>query len=246
MVADLGGGTSDFTIVRMSAHGFEPGDVLGVGGVAVAGDAIDGSLVRSAAAPHFGSRSKYRVVMGNNDLEMPLALVELLASPAELTLVDRGRVREQLLSIRAGLSDISDRPKIDRFVALVEDGLGFSLYESVERCKRQLSDGVETQLEVEEPSIAISVPMTRHELNTAATPPVSAISNSLQKTLYDAAVDPRDVEILCFTGGTSRMPLVAQSLQQLVPNATATNTSSFHAVVQGLARKARELESDLA
>ena len=64
LIADLGGGTSDYTLVRMDADGFRPEDVLGIGGVSVAGDAIDGSLVRSEIAPHLGSQAKYRVPLG--------------------------------------------------------------------------------------------------------------------------------------------------------------------------------------
>jgi hypothetical chaperone protein len=131
LIADLGGGTSDFTVVRMRRDGFAQGDVLAVGGVSVAGDAIDGGLVRSVVAPHFGARARYRAPFGANDLDFPHALVELLASPAGLTVTDRAKVLRELETIRSGLVDAVDRERLERFVALVEDGLGFALYESV-------------------------------------------------------------------------------------------------------------------
>jgi hypothetical chaperone protein len=241
VVADLGGGTSDFTVVRMSREGFAPEDVLGVGGVAVAGDAIDGALVRGVVAPHFGSRAKYRVPFGQNLLDMPTALIEILSSPADLTLLDRERIARQLDGIRAGLVDTSERRALDRFVALVEDGLGFALYEAVEGAKRRLSDEAETVLAVDDPSLAFEQPTTRADLDRVATPPAEAIVGALDRTLQDAGIAASDVEILCLTGGTSRMPLVADAILGRLGRASVRTLSSFHSVVHGLAERAREI-----
>ncbi|NUP10974.1 MAG: Hsp70 family protein [Polyangiaceae bacterium] len=241
LVADLGGGTSDFTIVRMKREGFEARDVLAVGGVPVAGDAIDGALVRTAVAPHFGSRARYRMPFGKNELDMPLLLVELLASPADLTVADRGRVLSLLENIRSGLVDREDRPRLERFVALVEDGLGFSLYEAVEATKRRLSDVDETVLDIPEPSLAVNAKATRAELERSSERQVQAIVGSLDKTLEVAGLAPGDVDIVCLTGGTSKMPLVTSAITSRLPNAGVRRMRSFHSVVVGLARRAREL-----
>ncbi len=241
LVADLGGGTSDFTIVRMGRGRFRQEDVLAVGGVATAGDAIDGALVRSTVAPHFGGRARYRVQLGHLDLDMPKQLIEILSSPADLTVIDRGKLLRQLEDIRSGLVDKGDRPKLDRFVALVEDGLGFSLYEAVETAKRQLSDASETLLDVDEPSLAFSEMVTRAALDDVAAKPVAAIIAALDKTLETAGLTPDQIDILCLTGGTSRMPLVAAALAARLPRAETRRLRSFHSVVVGLAHRAREL-----
>ncbi len=241
LVADLGGGTSDFTVVRMRREGFDPDDVLAVGGVAVAGDALDGALGRDVVAPHFGSRATYRVPLGANDLAMPLALVELLASPADLTVVDRGRILSMLESIRSGLRNEADRPRLDRFVALVEDGLGFPLYEAVEAAKRSLSDEAETELVVEDPSIALRERTTRDTFERCAEPSVRAILEALDKTLEVAGISHEGVDIVCLTGGTSRVPVVARALAERLPRASTRRLKSFHSVVSGLARRAREV-----
>lgn len=241
VVADLGGGTSDFTVVRMQRDGFEPKDVLAVGGVSVAGDAMDGALVRSLVAPHFGARARYRVPFGANDLDMPLALVELLSSPADLTVVDRAGSLRQLETIRAGLIDPATRPQLERFIALVEDGLGFPLYEAVEGAKRRLSDADSTVLSVEDPSIALHETATRAGLHQCTTKQVASIVGALDRTLLAAAVAPGDVDIICFTGGTSRVPSVTSAIEARLPRAAIRRLSSFHSVVLGLARRAREV-----
>lgn len=241
LVADLGGGTSDFTVVRMSKHGFAPEDVLAVGGVAVAGDAIDGGLVRSVVAPHFGGRARYRVPFGSNDLDMPRALIELLASPADLTVLDREKVLRELTGIRSGLLDAGDRPRLERFFALVEDGLGFALYEAVEGAKRRLSDADETELVVEEPSLAFSDRATREGLERASERALSAIVSALDKTVEQSGLAPEAIDIVCLTGGTSRMPLAVQALTARLPRAQVRRLKSFHSVALGLARHARSL-----
>lgn len=241
MVADLGAGTSDFTIVRMRREGFSPEDVLAVGGVAVAGDAIDGALVRSVVAPHFGAGALYRVAFGNNDLEMPLSLVTLLASPGDLTVTDRGATLRMLETIRKGLVKKSDAARLDRFVALVEDGLGFNLYESVEAAKRRLSEAEATPLVVDEPSLAFEAEATSQGLKEASVKQVDAILDAMRRTIDTAGIQPGDVDILCLTGGTSRMPLLSAAIESCLPRAATRRLASFHSVVQGLARRAREL-----
>ena len=240
LVADLGGGTSDYTVVRMGAGGFQPEDVRAVGGVAVAGDAIDGALVRGLVAPHFGSRARYRAPFGANDLDMPSALIQILSTPADLTILDRDKIAEQLQRIRAGLIDDEERPGLDRFIALVEDGLGFTLYDAVESAKRRLSQEDRTEIAVEEADIAFRAPATRGDLERVASAPREQIIASLERTLEAAAVRPEEVEILCLTGGTSRMPLIADALSNALPNAAVRRLRSFHSVVNGLAKSARE------
>jgi hypothetical chaperone protein len=238
LVADLGGGTSDFTIVRMDARGFRPEDVLAVGGVSVAGDAIDGAMVRAVVAPQFGALAKYRALFGANILDMPKPLIELLCSPADLTLLDRESTLRSIGDIRAGLVDPNDRPKLDRFITVVEDGVGFTLYDAVEGAKRRLSEAGATEIELDYPSIELNVPATRPVLEDVGAKPIARMLTSLDDVLGHAGIAPEDVEILCLTGGTSRMPLVEASFREKLPNASLRRLKSFHSVVEGLARHA--------
>jgi hypothetical chaperone protein len=114
LVIDLGGGTSDFTLVRMSAAGFRNEDVLAVRGVSTAGDALDGALVRQVVAEELGSKAPYRVAFGSNELTMPNDLVDLLSSPADLTLVDRPKVLRRLRDMQLGLLDRSQEALLEK------------------------------------------------------------------------------------------------------------------------------------
>ena len=242
LVADLGGGTSDYTLVRMQQGGFSPSDVLAVGGVAVAGDVIDGALVRARLAPEFGSTTRYRVPFGHNVLDMPVDLIELLCSPADLTLVDRKTVLRRIADIRAGALDRpSAEPRLERLSVVIDDGVGFTLYEAVEAAKRRLSEAETTTLLFDYPSAELSLEVRRAELEQAATRAIERITSSLDDTLKAGGLSPEQVDILCVTGGTSRMPLVLRAIEERLPRARLRRLKSFHSVVQGLARRAREI-----
>lgn len=242
LVVDLGGGTSDFTLVRMSARGFRPEDVLAVGGVAVAGDAIDGALVRTRVARELGADAPYRVPFGNNVLTMPGDLLDLLCSPADLTLLDRSKVLRRLSEMRRGLLDrATDDEKLERFQVVVEDGVGFELYEAVERAKRALSDAPTAEVALAYPGAELTCAVDGPALALAADKPIERIVQTLDRTLALADVRPEQVEVVCMTGGTARMPLVQRAIAERLARASIRSMRSFHAVVQGLAQRAREI-----
>jgi hypothetical chaperone protein len=226
----------------MRREGFDANDVLAVAGVAVAGDAIDGALVRSRVAPEFGSRTRYRAPFGKNVLEMPVQLVDLLCSPADLTLVDRNAVLRRIADIRAGaLEPAVAAPRLDRLHVVIDDGVGFTLYDTVEAAKRRLSDADATRLRFDYPGADFDVAVTRSELEVSSRRAMQHIARALDETLAAGKTRPQDVDILCLTGGTSRMPLVERTLSARLPRARVRRLRSFHSVVQGLAHHARQV-----
>jgi hypothetical chaperone protein len=241
LVADLGGGTSDFTLVRMSAQQFRREDVLAVGGVSIAGDAMDGALVRAAVAPALGSQAQYRVPFGANVLPMPSDLIEMLCSPADLTLVDRNTVLRRLRDIQTGALDAQDKHKLEKFAVIVEDGVGFDLYEAVERAKRALSDAAEATIQLDYPSAELSRLVGEGELREVTAKPLARVLAALDQTLERGGLTHADVDIVSLTGGTSCMPSVEAAIRERLPRASVHRLRSLHSVVQGLARHAHTL-----
>src|SRR6185436_17457438 len=96
----------------MKRQGFSPSDVLALGGVSVAGDALDGSLMRHRIARHFGSEVTYRVPLGANTLTMPKAIREKLCSPADMTVLAHRDVLAFLRDVRAWSLGPEDRRRM--------------------------------------------------------------------------------------------------------------------------------------
>jgi hypothetical chaperone protein len=239
LVGDFGGGTSDYSLVRMGDRGFALENVLATHGVSVAGDALDGSLMRSRLARHFGAEVRYRVPMGDNILSMPRPLMEKLCSPAEMSLLGQRDAQAFLQDVRGWSLGAEDRRHIDQLLTLVEDTLGFVVFEAVEQAKKQLSSEQRTLLSFHVPGIDIDQELTREELESGARRELGAIVTALDETLARAGVTADAVDVVCLTGGSARVPRVRQALMERFGSERLHSLSGLHAVVDGLARQAR-------
>ena len=238
VVLDLGGGTSDFTVARL---GSGRADVLSVGGVAVAGDALDGSLMRSSIAPYFGANVRYRRQFGENVLGFPRPLLEKLCSPAELCLLDRRDTLGFLREIRSSSLGDADRLCMDRLLCLVEDRLGFRLFESIDATKRALSDDEVAPFRFDYPSIDLNFPVESRGFEAAVAPVLERILSRLDETLTAAGISAPDVDRVYCTGGTARVPAFLRAVSARFGPDKVRQVSTFHAVIQGLAERARSL-----
>ncbi|HTA90198.1 MAG TPA: Hsp70 family protein [Polyangiaceae bacterium] len=239
LVADFGGGTSDFTVARLDPTRQSSLEVLAIGGVAQAGDAFDGSLMRHGIAEHFGSRVRYQVPFGSNWLEMPAPLMERLCSPAEICLLARRDVLDFLRGVRSGSAKDDDKRRVDQLTTLIEDGLGFQLFEAIEQEKRELSAQAAATFHFEYPGIDIQESFTRERFEQASARVSSAILNRLDEVLERAGLSPSDIERVCSTGGTAKVPIINRGLEARFGAHKLQALSSFHAVIQGLAERAR-------
>jgi hypothetical chaperone protein len=236
LVCDLGGGTSDFTVARLS--GGELKEVLAVGGVPVAGDAFDGSLMRKKIASHFGSDVTYMVPFGSNVLSMPVPLMERLCSPAELCLLERKDVMRFLRDIKSGSVGSDDKDRMDQLLTLIEDSLGFQVFEAIEDTKRALSSSAQATFRFEYPGIDVTETITRAQFESFAEATTARILTALEATLASAGINAKQIDIVCATGGTTRVPAIENALVARFGKDKLHRLSSFHSVIQGLAERA--------
>lgn len=243
MIADLGGGTSDFSLIRMSRDGYRDEDVLGTGGVSVAGDALDGALMQHHIARHFGAEARYRAPFGKNELTMPLSLVHKLYSSVDMSLLSQREVLEFLRRVRDFSVSEPDRAAVDRLLVAAEDALGFHVYEAIELVKRELAEPnhpSSATFQFDYPDVAITEPVSAEQFEKSTRRAIDAIVGAVEGVLERARVSPAEVDVLCCTGGTAKVHLIAGRLRALFPNADLHSLSSFRAVVDGLARRAQQ------
>jgi hypothetical chaperone protein len=245
LVADFGGGTSDFTVMRVGPRRFQPSDVLAIGGVAIAGDALDASIMRHHVARHFGAEVVYKVPFGSNVLRMPKPIMEHLCSPANLSVLRRQDVAEFLRNVRSWSVGPFDREKLDQLGVLVDDALGFSVFEVIEHAKRRLSEvhfaEVAFTYPSQTPSIDLRERVTRAQFEAASERETSAILRCLDETLAAAGVAAGEVEDVCCTGGTARVPRIDAEMRRRFGDGRVREFKSFTSVALGLAVHARSL-----
>jgi hypothetical chaperone protein len=242
LIGDFGGGTSDFTVLRIGPREIGRGDVLAVGGVAVAGDALDASLMRTHVARNFGAEVRYRAPFGNNVLRMPQGIVQYLCSPAHLSMLQRRDVATFLADVRRWSLGDEDRRRIDQLTTLVDDTQGFQLFEAIERAKRELSSRQEAEIVFSHPGIEVREPVTRAAFEDASRRELDAILRCLEATVRSAGVALEEVGVVCCTGGTAKVPRLAAEIRSRLPSARMEQFKGFHSVVEGLAREAQALE----
>jgi hypothetical chaperone protein len=240
LVADFGGGTSDYTVARLRPDEDEV-DVLAVGGVSVAGDAFDGAIMRHKVSRHFGADVKYKVPFGSNVLSMPRPLMDSLCSPAETCLLAQRDIMQFLRDIKSGSLGPDDKQHIDQLLCLVEDSLGFQLFETIEHAKRELSDRDHTNLVFDYPGIEIEQPIAQGEFQTFSAPQTDAILTSLDRTLASSGITPHGIDLVCCTGGTARVAALAAGIQSRFGAEKLVRLRSLHSVIQGLGQRARAL-----
>ena len=239
LVADFGGGTSDFSVVRMGPEPFSKSDVLAIGGVRVAGDALEGAMMRENLSHHFGAAVRYRVPMGKNTLTMPKPVRELLCSPAEMSLLQRRDLHAFLRNVRGWSLAEEDREAMDRLLAVAEDSLGFQLFEAIEETKRALSSRSSALFHFDYPGAEVQQEVGRVEFERACQGEVDMIVAALDDTLLRAGVEPGEIELVCLTGGTARVPRISQALGTRFASERLLPLRSLHAVSEGLGHHAR-------
>lgn len=241
LIADFGGGTSDFTVVRMRRDAWDPSDVLSIGGLSVAGDALDGSLMRVQVAKHFGADVTYTVPMGNNVMRMPPSLMEKLCSPADLSVLREKDAATFLRNVQRWSLGEDDRRTIEQLFTLVEDAMGFAVFEEIEKAKRVLSGADHAEFRFEYPTIDIQDRIERSTFEAGASRPLGNILSVLDDVIERAGLTHADIELVCCTGGTARVPKLAEAITERFGRERMHSLSSLHSVIGGLAERAQAL-----
>jgi len=240
LVGDFGGGTSDFTVLQLHAGRFKPEDVLAIGGVAVAGDAFDAAIMRKHVGRHFGTEVKYRVPFGTNVLTMPPALMEKICTPADASLLQTPDAMTFLRNVKNWSLGADDERVVEQLLTFVEDRLGFQVFEAIEQTKRALSEKPQAVFQYRYPTVEIDEPIAREAFEQSSARATEAIVRELDATLARAQLTAADVDVVCCTGGTARLPAVEAALAARFGTAKLTQFQHFHSVIRGLSEHARD------
>lgn len=241
LVVDLGGGTSDFTVIRIHPARHGEDDVLSVGGVSVAGDALDGCLMGGKIAPHFGSEVKYRLPMSRNVLTMPLSLKFRLMSPADITLMSRSDIMHFLQEVRRCAVGSGDRRRLDQLFHLIAENLGFALFEEIESWKKRVCMEGDAAFEFFRDEIEIKETLSYREFTDYGRERIEEIFATLDEVMKSAQVERSRIDLICCTGGTSKIPAIRDGLAERFGEEKIQTFKNFHSVIGGLVARVLEV-----
>ena len=241
LIADFGGGTSDFTLMKIHQGQYSQDDILGLSGIFSAGDALDGVMMRDFISPHFGAKFEYKIPGGNNILKFPKNLLTKICSPAHITHLREKDTWEFLQHIeKFALSD-SDSRNIQQLFTLVECQLGFPLFHEIEKTKIRLGKNTESNFEYNFPGINILQAVSQTGYNASVSGSVEEIMATMMDVFTQSGLTPAHVDEVILTGGTSQFPLIQSNLENIFGKKKLYEHNIYQSVVNGLAQYARKL-----
>lgn len=242
LIADFGGGTSDFTLMKVHSNAYSKDDILGLSGVFKAGDALDGAMMKDFIAPHFGSRFEYKIPGGNNILTFPRQLLTKICSPAHITHLRERDTWEYLQHIQKFALSEEGTKQMHQLFTLVECQLGFPLFDEIEKTKVRLGSMPETSFKYNYPGISINQLITGPTYRESITPTVDDIMASMMEVFKQSGLKTSDVSQVCLTGGTSQLPLIREKLAETFGKEKLIEYNIYQSVVNGLAQFAKRLK----
>ncbi len=231
LIADIGGGTSDFSLVRLSPARAKKterrDDILANGGVHIGGTDFDKYLSLSSVMPLLGYGSRLR-----NNSEVPSSYFFNLATWHTINQAYTKKMWTQLSDL---LRDSAEQEKLGRLQRLIDERAGHWLAMKVEEGKIALSDSVKVQLELDRLAPAVSLELDRAQFDASIDHLVGSVESTVLKLLADAGVAPADVDTVFFTGGSSGVRMLRERIGALVPAARKVEGDLFGSIGAGLA-----------
>ena len=231
LIVDLGGGTSDFVVVRLSPerarHADRSQDILARTGVHIGGTDFDRHLSIAQVMPHLG----YHTQLGPSRLPMPSHIYHDLATWHLIPMV---YTPGNLNYLRQILSTAAEPHLIERLIEVLVDRKGHHIVAEVEAAKIALSDADEVTLKIplRDP---IETPVTLRDLDQVVHEDALRIVHAIEICLQAADVKGSDIQSVFLTGGSTAIAEVRRQILALLPNARPITGDLFGSVGLGLA-----------
>ncbi|MGN6158261.1 MAG: Hsp70 family protein [Devosia sp.] len=232
LVVDLGGGTSDFSVVRVSpqraAASDRQSDILSTAGVHVGGTDFDRLLSLKSVMPALG----YQTPTADGKRPLPSAPYVDLATWHRINQLYDPAILRQL---RHTEREARDPDKVEKFISIVAHREGHRLAGAVEAAKIALTSEARTTMLFDGEEVGLEVPITRDQLATAITGAVDRIEDKLREVVAVAGLTANRIDTLVLTGGSTQIPAIMQRLRANFPDAGFVETDAFGSVGLGLA-----------
>ncbi len=240
LVADIGGGTSDFSIVRVgprrAARLERKDDILANHGVHIAGTDFDRRVELAAILPEFGYGGFGPGIAGAVPREVPSGVYFDLATWHLINTVYNPQRVAELRSMRGFYAEIRHH---DRLMTVVDERLGHELAARAEAAKIAVAEGGATRIDLSHVEPALAVTLGEREAVDALESDIERIVGAARETARQAGLAPAAIDALYFTGGSTGLRLLAQRIAAAFPAARAVRGDRFASVATGLGVFAR-------
>ncbi len=243
LIIDIGGGTSDFTLIRLSPerHGQldRQHDVLANHGVHLGGTDFDRRLSVKGIMPEFGMGMPLTDKPG---LNMPGHYYFDLATWHKIHLL---YVHSVLLELKHFRPVVSDKNRLDKLLELLTHRKGHQLAGLVEQAKIELSEAPEAVVNLESlfgDSAEVTIDnctLTQQQLQQSLQNDIEKIFSTLDETLKQAGLTHKNIDTVFTTGGSTALPMVQACIDAAFPDAQQIVGDLYNSVGAGLLMEAQ-------
>lgn len=232
LVVDIGGGTSDFSIVRVSperrGRPDRKSDILACTGVHIGGTDFDRRLELRTVLPHLGFGAK----LAHKNMETPSWWFHDLATWQRINNLYDQKV---FIDIRRVRRDMVEPEKLDRLLEVLENRKGHALLGAVEDAKIELSSATKVTVDLRALAGIEPVAITRKNFELAVADQIRRIDETVAATLSQSNVRAASIATVFVTGGSSRIPVLLATVRKAFPHARILEGDAFGSVATGLA-----------
>ncbi len=238
LVVDIGGGTSDFSIINIDpsqkTNGRIKGDVIANAGIRLGGTNFDQVLSYRHVMPLLGLGAPLVI----NSLDAPRWIYSDLSTWSKINTMNHPKtLRDINWTVQNGGRDI----RFERLGKVINLSLGHHVAANVEAAKIALSAGGLTDIDLScienDLGVALSSQALSHSLEGA----MLKIGTAINTCLVQSGLKTAEIGTIILTGGSTEMPIVHQTIRQIFPHAEISACDAFGAVGIGLAIEAQAL-----
>lgn len=235
LVADLGGGTTDFTYLVLDPEKANSkdrkSDMMANGGIYIGGDTFDSAFMWEKGTPYFGKNTKYEATPGKV-LTVPVSLFANICSWEQMNFFNGLRIKKDMEDYYYFSGN--DR-KFKNLITLIDNNLGYSVFQAIEQTKITLTEKNEAIFRYHQSEIDIEEKISLSEYENIIARDIERIENYLEKFLHKNNIAPKDIDSLFLTGGTSMIGSIQTLFRKKFPHVKLNSGDNFKSVAKGLA-----------
>ena len=235
LVADLGGGTTDFTYLILDPEKVgsqnRKNDMIASGGIYIGGDSLDSAFMWDRGTPYFGKNTMYEATPGKK-LNVPKSLFANICTWDKMNFFNGLKFQKEMEDYYYYSGNDS---KFKNLITLVDQNLGYSVFRAIEKTKIELSDQKQSDFRYSNMGIEIDESISIDQYNGIIEKDVSKIEAYLNQFMEANQIKPEDIDCLFLTGGTSMVSAIQHLFKTKFPHIPLNSGDNFKSVAKGLA-----------
>ncbi|TCA02410.1 Hsp70 family protein [Rhizobium leguminosarum] len=231
LVADFGGGTTDYSLIRFeTVAGKLTATPIGHSGVGVAGDHFDYRMIDNIVAPLIGKGSHFKSF--DKILEVPSNYYSSFGRWNQLSIFKTTREFEDLKKlVRTSL----EPEKLEIFIDLIDHDEGYPLYQAVSATKMALSASEEAPFDFAPLGRGGHRSIKRSDFEGWIADDLARIEGALDDVLDKTETKPAEIDKVFLTGGTSFVPAVRRIFTERFERDRIESGGELLSIAHGLA-----------